>query len=101
MNTQTKHTPGPWYTRHGQISSLSSSHGCTIANCNRTAKGIPDEEIEANAAFIVRACNAHDDLLNALQLAVATIERLERHAPNSANGTLDVAKAAIAKAEDR
>ena len=35
--------------------------------------------------------------LEALQLAEATIERLNRH--NSANGTLDVVRAAIAKAE--
>lgn len=41
---------------------------------------------------------AAPDLLNALSMAQATIERLERHAPGSANGTLDVVRAAIAKA---
>ena len=57
-----QHTPGPWYTRHGQVSSENSAHGCTIANCNRTAKGIPDAEVEANARLIASA----PDLLAAL-----------------------------------
>ena len=52
---KTKHTPGPWHTRHGQISSETSTHGCTIANCNATAIGISDEEVEANAALIAAA----------------------------------------------
>jgi hypothetical protein len=38
------------------------------------------------------------DLVNALQLAEATIVRLERHAPGSANGTLDVVREAIRRA---
>ena len=63
----TKHTATPWYTRHGQISSLTSTHGCTIANCNTTAKGISDEEAEANAALIVRAVNSHATLVEALE----------------------------------
>ncbi len=36
-------------------------------------------------------------LKSALELAEATIERLQRHAPESANGTLDVIRDAIAK----
>ena len=40
---------------------------------------------------------SHKDLLEACNLAIATVERLNRH--NSANGTLDVLRAAIAKAE--
>jgi hypothetical protein len=63
----TKHTAGEWYTRHGQISSLTSAHGCTIANCNRTANGISDEEADANAAYIVAACNSHAGLVEALR----------------------------------
>ena len=38
-------------------------------------------------------------MLDALELAQATVERLQRHAPGSANGTLDVVRAAIAKAK--
>lgn len=36
-------------------------------------------------------------VVSALDLAQATIERLQRHAPGSANGTLDVIKAQISK----
>jgi hypothetical protein len=54
-NTTQNHTPGPWYARHGQISSETSAHGCTIANCNSTARGISDSEVEANAALIASA----------------------------------------------
>jgi hypothetical protein len=33
-----------------------------------------DGEAEANAAFIVRACNAHDDLVGALQIAANAVK---------------------------
>jgi len=39
------------------------------------------------------------EMQNALELAVATINRLHRHAPNSANGTLDTLNQSIAKAK--
>ena len=41
------------------------------------------------------------ELLAALQLAYATIVRLERHAPGTAKGTRDVMDTAIAAAEGR
>lgn len=47
----------------------------------------------------VHLFNAAKDMLTALTLAQATIERLQRHAPGSAVGTLDVIKAAVRKAE--
>lgn len=37
-------------------------------------------------------------MYNALSMAEATIERLQRHAPGSALGTLSVIRAALAKA---
>jgi hypothetical protein len=69
-----KHTPGPWYTRHGQISSEHSSHGCTIANCNATSKGIGDEEVEANAILIAAA----PEMLACLELAIEEVEGFEQ-----------------------
>lgn len=43
-------------------------------------------------------CKAAPELLNALELAEATIQRLHRHAPWSANGTLDVIHKALESA---
>lgn len=40
-----------------------------------------------------------DDLINALNVAAATIERLQQHAPGSAIGTLDVIRNTIARAK--
>ncbi len=66
MTAKQEHTPGPWYTKHGQISSLTSTHGCTIANCNATAKGISPAEVEANARLIAAA----PSMLRALKIAL-------------------------------
>lgn len=41
------------------------------------------------------------ELLEVLQLAKATINRLHRHAPGSAKGTLDVIDKTIAKTKER
>lgn len=114
MNTQSKHSPLPWrsFTLHkGEKHNLDgwthttikkhevrivAQDGLSIAH---DIFGESETIKQANAAFIVRACNAHEELLNACKVAEATIVRLERHAPGSANGTLDVVRAAIAKAE--
>ena len=84
------YTPGPWYTRHGQISSETSEHGCTIANCNATAKGISDKEVEANARLIAAA----PTLLAACKIALA-------HLGGTACGETRELAAAIAAAEGR
>lgn len=57
MNT--KHTPGPWMV--GDDARLPT--GRTIRSTKRIY--IADVECEANAAFIVRAVNAHADLVAA------------------------------------
>lgn len=81
-NQKAKHTPGPWYTRYNQISSLTSSHGCTIANCNATQKGITDEEAEANAALI----SAAPDMLETLEAVLDWWT----HTPGFENGEDDM-----------
>lgn len=115
QNTQewkVKHTLGHW-----------SVFGCTIyqddcwnAGHNEggqricsTYSGSPEEERDemptdtqsANAEFIAKACNAHEELLCACKVALATVERLEvKHGPfSSVQGTKDVLNAAIQKAE--
>lgn len=61
-------TPGPW---RQNVLLVTDKRGGTIAHCTRwEGATVPKPEVaEANAAFIVRACNAHDELLAALKLA--------------------------------
>lgn len=52
------------------------------------------KEAEDTAAFIVLACNAHDDLVDALQ---ALVDSFEKHRPKE---LWDAARAALAKAKE-
>ena len=92
--TKAQHTPGTWYTRHGQISSMESTHGCTIANCNRTSRGISDEEAEANATLI----SAAPDLLEALSVAILRVELANAEGDMILSAWLRDARAAVQKA---
>ena len=58
-------TPGPWGTKEGMIYSESDQSGKTIVFCDN----------KANADFIVRACNAHDDLLHACDIALENLQQ--------------------------
>jgi hypothetical protein len=75
-----RHTPGPWYTGHGQIISLASPHGCTIASCNATSEGIGDAEAEANAALIAAAPEMLEALRHAADKLHGLGEWLKAHA---------------------
>lgn len=75
-----KHTPPPWKTLHeagnngfantiaGDFTDLPTGERAqyTIGHLGRIGEKVSDVD-EANAAFIVRACNAHDELIAALQ----------------------------------
>lgn len=104
---QRTHTPGPWILepddevpeaeRWTDIQILKEGHGY-IAGVH-CAEGVHlTSEDFANAAFIVRACNAHEELVNQLRLAqrmlLQTDWRLEE-------GFMAEIAAAIAKAEGR
>lgn len=61
-----KHTPTPWHT---ESTSICSEHW-RIAYCigyDPIIPGVSIRECHANAEFIVRACNYHDALLDALK----------------------------------
>lgn len=60
------HTPTPWYIEHDPYPHIrSEDHGCILArDCLKQS----DEE------FIVKACNAHDDLVAALIIARGYVE---------------------------
>jgi hypothetical protein len=87
----TKHTPGPWAFRHGSIVAWFEDRHIRLAD-------IPDHddnEQNANGEFIVRACNAHDGLLAALQRMVEVFD-----GPGGTDSPACVAaRAAIARAE--
>lgn len=124
-----EHTPTPWclsassntiikqdFTHIG----LGEDSGVQIGSaCGYTGSGFfpSDEEGVANAEFIVRACNAHDQLVASLKAAVATIEDYVSYEHNgdpwtedarvmgemdiddySTDGRLEAARAALAAA---
>ena len=101
-----KHTPGPWFTV-GDHSILIGAddgkqmlgkvlHGHRIQKWTRSLK-----EAQANARFIVTACNCHDELLDSLCAAVARIELANQEGESILSAWLPDAKAAIAKAKGR
>lgn len=104
-DTQPKHTPLPWHQSHRQIDSggystqIYTEDGETIATMHWYPKdmgnGVTATCRADNAEFIVRACNAHYELLEALKLAHAAL--------SGSNMNMNVVekkvKSAIAKAE--
>ena len=97
--TTAKATPGPWKVHQDShavwVSNEPFMHNVALLTKPQGGTWSDTiEETEANARLISQA----PALLNALEVAEATINRLERHAPGSANGTLNVIRTAIADA---
>lgn len=68
LNAATQRTPGPWVVKQ-----LDANHWCIFdANGMIVATNMRSE---ANAAFIVKACNAHDELVAALRDADSVLAR--------------------------
>ena len=71
------HTKGPWHfvnVGENRVSYIMDKHGQSIAEPSRIEDGkntaAKYREYLANAEFIVRACNSHDDLLEACRRIV-------------------------------
>ena len=101
MNAATKvaaHTPGPWKVRvnsgrYGPTGSMGQIH-------NGDASKPIGNVVLADAEFIVRACNAHDDLLAALRDTLTIcLERGHKLGLDDGGPVMDKARAAIAKAQ--
>lgn len=101
------HTPLPWRIKtpaHATIEGEkihSYDDGWTKYYGN-VANICDGKDREANAAFIVRACNSHYDLLEALERAMPYLEDAAndcRDTPNEAAHILDAMKRACAKAK--
>lgn len=70
--SEQEHTPGPWksvISEHTSEPVVREPQGETVAVCCEILEG----EAEANAAFIVKACNSHDELLSAAETAAEII----------------------------
>ena len=90
---ETKHSPLPWIYEVFPAGTTiwTDEKGRSREICKVTPRGeMRDSEGEANAAFIVRAVNSHDDLLNALK---AVVERLA--------GWMEIADPDHVNADDR
>jgi len=105
----TKHTPTPWFWEEGSpaITHHWNSKEIAIAEVIKPEwhenKRMASIEAGANAAFIVKAVNAYDDMLEALE-AWGNLEqcldalRGKKHCYKDICGAFQLTKAAIEKA---
>jgi hypothetical protein len=102
-DVETKHTPIPWHVHgEGYVPQPGAEKLYSIAWSNDgelVAEGVYGKE---NAAFIVRACNAHEELEAALNEALEVITAQLVHGEVSVEGwqeTHDQIVDALSKAE--
>jgi hypothetical protein len=97
----TKHTPTPWILsgNMGAIYSMSpeASHGGVADRvCRCGPEGL------ANAAFIVRACNCHEELLEALRGCLTALDNVNKVGGDTSRDTYIIqameARAALVRA---
>ncbi len=105
--TQTKHTALPWLLMpDGLTISGNDPEGARYQEIAKMRDGnsvhphlaVTTEEQQANAAFIVRACNSHEELVGALEMCIEYFEGVtEREVEPSSEAYLK-ARSALAKA---
>jgi hypothetical protein len=107
---ESKHTPGPWSVcnaigKKSEVGIVADAAPCIIAVMGNQGRGAWPQEARANAEFIVRACNSHYELLEALRELVSACTRYDEQDEHSALlaanycAAKDRAIAVIAKAE--
>lgn len=106
--SEIEHTPMPWWNESGVIHAKAvdwtpQEHRCchpASANQNIDPE---DGDPEANAEFIVRACNSHDNLLAACKESCAMLARIARtnRTPIHINKVIARDQAVIAEAEPK
>lgn len=100
-NTKAAHTPTPYYVNdNGDIIANDPEcvDGAKCSMCQVDVANIQSEN-EADAAFIVQACNAHDDLLEAAKEALVRLNTLSCGCENETLGK--ILEAAITKGKKR
>lgn len=101
---QSQHTPTPWEIEtKGSKHFIDGSDGLTVAYLDRS--GVREKgEIEANAAFIVTACNAYEANQSELASNRRTIAELTAALRDIASEQYafpsDIARAALARAKE-
>jgi hypothetical protein len=102
-----KHTPTPWKIDQYETVVGTTDEAFEIASCWTANSGIHKDfkECRANAEFIVRACNAHDNLVRALRSTLdhVAVPFAKRDAAwgRKGNEIFVQARAALAKAEGK
>lgn len=84
MTSEVKHTPGPFryeWLPASYVFKVSGVGGILCYTKGVTAKQSPDV-LEANAAFIVTACNSHYPMLEALEEVTHEVEAALRCVTN-------------------
>lgn len=93
---QTAHTPTPWEACGNLVRTARTDvdpSGLLVCDCPANV----GNRIE-DAAFIVRACNAHDDLVAALRKAEFTLQTLTSRTARERDACVVEIRAALAKA---
>ncbi len=97
-----QHTPTPWHISEKRPTTVEvdiDGWGYTLADCDASHSSLADkvgiEQVEANAAFIVKAVNSYKQLISTIQ----TIEAMASHGDYGGIETL--AAEAIAKTEGK
>lgn len=105
MSRNAQHTPGPWHWQGTMKHPKSNSYLTNKDNKHILFIYYSDTVLDADAEFIVRACNAHDDMLAALEACLEHPGLDECDIDNVDFGqepvceTIRLARAAIAKAK--
>lgn len=86
-----KHTPTPWNVNQGRITADGVTVATSYAPSNATVNSIALRD--ANAAFIVRACNAHDELVEILERARGVVQMVD----DAEGGQIDLLSAIDAR----
>ncbi len=101
MEGKMKHTPGPWDYGRNSLQVYAKESGEHIADVRAPHSSM--ELAIANAQFIVRACNCHEELVDALSNLVNRIyhnaQAFHELPQVMQNDLINQAKQAIAKAK--
>ena len=98
----TKHTPTPWKTEQWveDVNGLRNDWAIWTDTKGINAELASGIYEPANAAFIIKACNAHRKLVEALEIALRYVEEHLDGRLEDPNNDVAVIKRALAKAKE-